>query len=468
MIGATFLFFVFVVAEVYGNNSTCNGDASLCSKLYSNVTFLGAHNSYSVGSSISNNQHYDVTTQLNDGIRLLQGQGHNGTNKEGSMIELCHSACALQDGGKLETYLKKVVSWVQANPGEVVTILWVNSDNMPASNWATAYESTGLANYSYAPSTDQVTSWPTLQDLITANTPVVNFLTSMTDHSTAPFLLGEWVNIWETPYENTDYLNFTCALNRGTRPNLLYLANHFAYKEVTLLGASIDSPDTEDIDETNSVSNVMNHANICASENSRYPNFILVDYYEKASGGALEAVASMNELAYVAKTLGDGKTASVLATFFGGQNEIRNAVIVAVSGLIILVTAWAAICCCCRRNRRRGQAVPMNDHSKSDNNRAGTSHNVGHSAGIDSHSSKYKPLQEVYEMLAPPPDSQSPSGFDRRSTKHSANIAFENIRGQNRPTPSESTSYLDSGYRQYYPKEYSHYDRRRERYSPPR
>lgn len=44
--------------------SVCNGDASLCSRLYSNVTYIGAHDSYAVGSSIADNQDKDVTGQL--------------------------------------------------------------------------------------------------------------------------------------------------------------------------------------------------------------------------------------------------------------------------------------------------------------------------------------------------------------------------------------------------------------------
>jgi hypothetical protein len=42
----------------------CNGDAALCERRYSNVTFIGAHNSYGDGQSIADNQNKDVTAQL--------------------------------------------------------------------------------------------------------------------------------------------------------------------------------------------------------------------------------------------------------------------------------------------------------------------------------------------------------------------------------------------------------------------
>lgn len=96
-----------------------------CSRTYSNVTHMGTHNSYSVqSSSLAANQHYDVTTQLNNGIRMLQNQAH----LENGVIHLCHSSCLLLDAGPVTSYLAKVKTWMDANPNEVVTILWVNSD----------------------------------------------------------------------------------------------------------------------------------------------------------------------------------------------------------------------------------------------------------------------------------------------------------------------------------------------------
>ena len=77
--------------------SVCNGDASLCSRLYSNVTYIGAHNSYAIGTlqgaMSGHNQEQSLATQLNDGIRLLQVQAHKSSNStSGSQIDLCHSS----------------------------------------------------------------------------------------------------------------------------------------------------------------------------------------------------------------------------------------------------------------------------------------------------------------------------------------------------------------------------------------
>lgn len=66
--------------------------------------------------ALTANQHFDVTTQLNDGIRMLQSQGHkkNGTTD----IELCHTDCDLFDAGTLLSYLQEVKSWLDQNPDE--------------------------------------------------------------------------------------------------------------------------------------------------------------------------------------------------------------------------------------------------------------------------------------------------------------------------------------------------------------
>ena len=51
----------------------CNGHAELCSKSYSDVTFLGAHDSYAVGTSLADDQSSDVTTQLVGRVGSIEG-----------------------------------------------------------------------------------------------------------------------------------------------------------------------------------------------------------------------------------------------------------------------------------------------------------------------------------------------------------------------------------------------------------
>jgi hypothetical protein len=53
------------------NTVPCNGHAQFCNRQYSNITYIGAHNSPFVRpGNLASNQALHVETQLNDGIRM--------------------------------------------------------------------------------------------------------------------------------------------------------------------------------------------------------------------------------------------------------------------------------------------------------------------------------------------------------------------------------------------------------------
>jgi len=55
------------------NTVPCNGHPQFCQRKYSNITQVAAHNSPFIRSgSLAANQELDVTTQLNDGIRMCK------------------------------------------------------------------------------------------------------------------------------------------------------------------------------------------------------------------------------------------------------------------------------------------------------------------------------------------------------------------------------------------------------------
>ncbi|CAD6890100.1 unnamed protein product [Tilletia controversa] len=284
--------------------TVCNGFASNCDKKYSNFTVIGTHDSYAISASnLAANQDVSITAQLNAGIRMLQSQAHQSTNrtiKGASGIDLCHTSCSLYQGGSLESYLTEIKAWVDQNPTEVLTILIVNSDSLPASQFAKAYESTGLAAKSYRPSRTtgriEKSDWPTLGTLIDAGTPVVNFLTSYADDSVG-ILINEFTSMWEPRY-NQVTTPFNCSVDRIARgydpTNLMYIANHF--KDQSVFGSTtIVIPDKKNMPKTNSKAEVLADANNCASMHSSYPTFILVDFFNTPRrGGPLEAAAQMN------------------------------------------------------------------------------------------------------------------------------------------------------------------------------
>ena len=153
--------------------AACNGHEELCGKKYSEVTFVGSHDSAFVGETPTHNQYVSVADQLNLGVRFLQAQTH----KKGNAVELCHTYCWELDAGTLQSYLQQVASFMNANPNEVVTLLLTNGDSIPVEQFDAVFEATGLKQYVYHPqgvvAKDQ---WPTLQQLLDAKTRLLVFM----------------------------------------------------------------------------------------------------------------------------------------------------------------------------------------------------------------------------------------------------------------------------------------------------
>ncbi|PBL00500.1 PLC-like phosphodiesterase [Armillaria gallica] len=284
-------------AATHRRATTCNGHSQLCDMSYGNVSFVGAHNSYAVGTNnLAVNQDYDVTQQLNDGIRLLQMQAHNNSGT----IQLCHTSCSLFNGGTLEDYLGKVRSWMESNTEDVVTLLIVNSDNFVATEYDTVFKAASLDTLSYSPTSSNMTrdTWPTLNTLIDAGTRLVTFLDNGADFASVPYLIDEFTNIWETAYDVTD-TTFDCEVNRtnGDTSTQMYLINHFLDRYV--LGQPV--PYVDKANETNAANgtgSLGTQVTTCETQYSRAPNFLLVDFYEYGGGSVFEVAATINGVEY--------------------------------------------------------------------------------------------------------------------------------------------------------------------------
>ena len=48
-------------------------------------------------------------------------------------------------------YLSEVKAWMDENPDDVVTLLFVNTEGLPMSSFAQAYTDSGLVDYAYTP-----------------------------------------------------------------------------------------------------------------------------------------------------------------------------------------------------------------------------------------------------------------------------------------------------------------------------
>jgi len=302
--------------------TVCNGHAELCDRSFGNVTFVGAHDSYAVGvNNLAANQDQPITQQLNDGIRMLQMQALNETGG----IRLCHTSCSLYDGGTLQAYLTTVKQWLDANPNEVLSLLIVNIDDLPASSYDPVFKAVGLDTMSYAPPslTMPASQWPTLGSLIDSGKRLLTFLDNGADLTSVPYLLDEFTNIWESAFDVTDP-TFDCNVNRtkGDTSTQMFLINHF----LDTLVFNQPVPDVAQANVTNSASgpgSLGAQVATCVATQGRPPNFLLVDFYEYGGGSVFQVAADINGVTYSPAT----PVASPASTASGSASSGKTSVI---------------------------------------------------------------------------------------------------------------------------------------------
>lgn len=289
--------------------TACNNSPSLCSKAYSNITQLGAHDSpflrnENTSYSTSGNHYYDTTTQLDAGVRLLSAQVHKNDNATGAdEWHLCHSSCDLLDAGTLESWLSTIKTWMDANTNDVVTVLLVNSDTASASDLGAQFNSSGISEYAYTPPSpsEAPTTWPTLDSLIGNNTRLMTFVASLSEPSPQyPFLMDEFTFIFENNYENTNPSNYSCTPSRPTglstssvaSSNRLFLMNHFLY---TTQIFGIESPNNTYTNTTNAQTgygSLGESVSNCTGVYGKAPWAVLVDFFNV--GPAIASVDAAN------------------------------------------------------------------------------------------------------------------------------------------------------------------------------
>ncbi|ESK87562.1 hypothetical protein Moror_2011 [Moniliophthora roreri MCA 2997] len=279
----------------------CNGRAELCSRSYGNTTFLGSHNSYAVSTDIfavGRNQEVSITAQLDLGVRFLQAQAHQW---EGN-LRFCHTSCILFDGGLVVDYLKKVKSWLDAHPNEVLTLLVTNPDNVSLRDvWKPAFDSSGVTPLTYVPPTNPMKrgDWPTLGSLIDSGKRVIVFMDSGADGAGVDFILPQFKMIWEPPFSSTDP-NFPCSVDRNEGPlsvtDHMHMLNHNLNVNIIPIGDGVLVADRANAARTNSVSSIMANAGGCAPlAAGKAPNFVMLDWVNVGEG--MKAVNMLNGFA---------------------------------------------------------------------------------------------------------------------------------------------------------------------------
>ena len=222
-------------------------------------------------------QEVDVLSQLGLGVRLLQAQTHDNNGE----LHFCHTSCELFDGGTVQDYLTTVKQFLDANPNEVITLLFTNPDALSLPDqWEPAFVNSGINDLAYVPPSLPVkqSDWPTLGDMIDSGKRVVVFLdagANGVDGGIVNFILPEFdmvgdlstlcfirlflysaKQVWETPFSVTNP-SFPCSVDRitGDLPTVdhMYLINHSLNKEILPFDGGITVSDPEDAPTTNGV-----------------------------------------------------------------------------------------------------------------------------------------------------------------------------------------------------------------------
>ncbi|KAI6090027.1 PLC-like phosphodiesterase [Hypoxylon rubiginosum] len=291
------------------NTQPCNSYTEFCNRKYSNITYIACHNSpFITTNNLAANQQYDVTAQLNDGVRFLQGQIQWPTG--GNEPHFCHTSCDILDAGPITDWLGKVKDWVASHPYDVVTILLGNGNYSVPSLYAPYIEQTGITRYAYTPPYIPMTldDWPTLSEMVLRGQRVVMFMDYMANQTAYPWLLDEFSQLWETPFDPTDQ-SFPCTVQRppnladADAKNRMYMINHNLNIELSILGTDMLVPARTELNVTNNVTGTGSlglSANNCRSEWGRAPNFLNVDYYNFGgyAGSVFEVAAQMNNVTY--------------------------------------------------------------------------------------------------------------------------------------------------------------------------
>lgn len=257
----------------------CNGHEELCDRRFDQVAHPMTHNAMSNAEAgwLVPNQSFGITRQLRDGIRGLMLDTYD---EDGELL-LCHVICGagsqpLVDGlGEIEAFLS-------ANPDEVVSIIFENY--ISHAQMASAFEESGLSGLVHAHQVGD--PWPTLRELIDANTRLVAFQEKLPLDPEFPWLMNVWDHTWETPFSFSTPEDLVCDPNRGDPANPLFLLNHF------LTGPFGGSPESAETINHNPL--FIDRATQCELEGDALPNFVAVDFYD--IGDLFEVVDSLNGL----------------------------------------------------------------------------------------------------------------------------------------------------------------------------
>ncbi|NVB40272.1 hypothetical protein G6O69_20690 [Pseudenhygromyxa sp. WMMC2535] len=260
---------------------TCNCHVELCERPYDEVVFAGTHNSYSATGegyiAVAANQTYGVAQQLADGVRLLMLDTVYADDDSGAIL-LCHGSCNFGSTVHAEV-LADIVSFMTENPGEIVTIIY--EDDVSAEDLALDFAATGAIDLVYTHVGGE--PWPTLAEMVAADTRLV--ITAEQGGPPPDWHHHVWDLAWDTPYGPMDPDALSCALNRGSSDNDLFLVNHW-------VNSPFGTPSVDNATIVNEYDVLLERAQACWAAWEHPTNFVAVDFYDR--GDLIAVVDTLN------------------------------------------------------------------------------------------------------------------------------------------------------------------------------
>ena len=254
--------------------ATCNGHEVLCTRPFDQVAFATTHNAMSSLDAgwLFASQRTSVPTQLGDGVRglMLDTHDHEG------VAHLCHGIC---EAGRtpLVDGLAEIATYLAANRDAVLTLIF--EAYITAEATKSAFEASGLSRFTHAQRPGD--RWPTLGEMVAADHRLVVF----TDREGGRFdwYHDVWAFAFETHLSNSEREDLSCAPNRGSTGNDLFILNHFLTNPVA---------SERWAEQLNHNPFFIDRSHECEAAFDHIPNFVAVDFY--TIGDVLSVVDTLN------------------------------------------------------------------------------------------------------------------------------------------------------------------------------
>ena len=272
----------------------CNGMDILCDRTYDTVTFPETHNAFATHEDgiwyPASNHATGFQAQWDAGMRAFMLDTHyaNLDERVEEGVRFCHgddsrgfSPCVY---GSVEPkeWLDALYEEMVEHSDDVVTLLienYVEADHLRATLNSSIPEDWWFVH-------EYNTTWPTLGDMIRADTRLVIFWEQGANES-HPWFHDFLEHSWTTNYAEDSTEDMNCEVLRGDVTRPVFHMNSW-------LSGALGLSDPNRADQANDVDFLVNRSIECYDLHGKYPTFIAVDWWE--DGDVVEAARQVNLL----------------------------------------------------------------------------------------------------------------------------------------------------------------------------